>query len=257
MKCSICDNYAQTLCEKKDRFGRVYRYSICKNCRFIFENDLAFNNLNLQKRTADLYKDDYFNKTDSGWQARGDKFLKIIRKVIKIYSLIKNKKEISILDYGGGNGYIASKLAQNFNVFCYDKYENPTIAGKYKILKKPIKTDIIYAVETVEHITDIKEWDFLKEFSPDIFIFTTGLSDNISNKEISNWPYLNSDAGHMAIYSCKSLYLLGKKYGFIYFFFPNISCHFFLNSKILSRINFVKLEYFFYNFFRKIKHTFK
>lgn len=257
MNCPICNNLTLFLDEKKDRFGRFYKYMICKNCSFVFEHDLSENILRLQDKVSNLYKDDYFKNTDSGWQMRGEGFLKTIRRIIKTYSFLKNKKNLVILDYGGGNGYLASKLSQNFNVSYYDKYEKPSFYGKYKVLEKPQKSDIIYAVELVEHITDIKEWDFLKELSPDVFVFTTGLSDNIKDKELPGWIYLNPDAGHMALYSSRSLYLLAKKYGFVYLFFPNISCHIFFKSRLFSAINFVALEYFIYSIFRKVNKFFK
>jgi hypothetical protein len=255
--CPICGYNAKFLSSKTNRFGDKYEYFICTRCRFLFEQDLSLNSTRLENKVSKIYQDDYFQRIDSGWEMRGDAFIKIVKKVIRIFSFFKIRKNPSVLDYGGGNGYIASKLAENFSVFYYDKYEKPSIRGNYRILDGLVKADIIYAVELVEHITDIKEWDFLKKLSPSVFIFTTGLSDNIKDKEIINWSYLDSDAGHMALYSTESLYLLGKKYGFIYIFFPNISCHIFLKNKFLSNYNFVKLEYFIYSFFRKIKYLFK
>jgi len=257
MNCPICNKSTHFLTAKKDRFARVYKYEICENCRFIFEQNLVLDTIGLQKKVSDLYKSDYFDKIDVGWQGRCDGFLKIIKKIIRIYGFSKNKKDISVLDYGGGNGYLASKLYKDFNTFYYDKYEKPTFLGEYKILEQPKKADIIYAVELVEHLTDIKEWEFLKELMPNVFVFTTGLSDNINNKEIANWQYINSDGGHTALYSSKSLYFLGKKYGFIYFFFPSISCHIFIKNKFLSKINFVFFEYSVYNVLRIIKKLLK
>jgi len=255
--CPICNFNTDFLTSKKNRFKDQYDYLICKNCRLLFEKNLVLDSKKLGIQVSKIYQDDYFQKVDAGWVVRGNEFLRIIKKIVKIYGLIKNKKNISILDYGGGNGYLASKLAESYNVFYYDKYEKPTIEGKYKILNKPNRVDVIYAVELVEHVTDIKEWDFLKELSPDIFVFTTGLSDNIKKSDLKNWEYLNPDAGHMALYSTKSLYLLGRKYGFAYVFFPNISCHIFIKNKFLSKINFVKVEYFVYNILRGIKNLIK
>lgn len=256
MNCPICNNEPRFLCEKRDRFNALYKYMICQNCRFMFEGSLVLDDQFLQQRVSELYKSDYFEKTDVGWQMRGDGFLRIIRIIIKMYNFFNIKKNTVILDYGGGNGYLASKLAENYDVLYYDKYEKPSIPGRYKILINPTTVNIIYAVELVEHITDIKEWDFLKNLLPNIFVFTTGLSDNIKEKDLHSWVYLNPNAGHTAIYSFRSLYILGKKYGFVYFFFPNISCHVFLRNKFLSKINFVSIEYFFYNIFRHIKKVF-
>ena len=253
IKCPICNSLTSFLIQKKDRFDQKYDYFRCENCRFLFEKDLVEHSEYLAKKVSNLYQKNYFDDIDSGWKMRGDEFLKFFQPLLSLYKFLSFKKNISVLDYGGGNGYIASKLAQDFTVLYYDKYDNPKIAGNYTILEKPQNTDVTCAVELVEHIADIKEWDFLKELSPDIFVFTTGLSDNITKEEILDWPYLNPDFGHTALYSCKSLYILGKKYGYIYLFFPNISYHMFFKNKILSKINFVFFEYFIYNILRMIK----
>ncbi len=250
--CPICNSVTYFLTQKRDRFGQEYNYVKCQTCQFLFEQDLVLDPVKLNQRVGKLYGGDYFSKVDEGWQQRGDGFLKIIKNILKIYRLFKRKKVVSVLDYGAGNGYLASKLSNYGNIFYYDTYEKPEFFGNYKILEKPEKSDIMYAVELVEHLTNIKEWDFLQQVSPDIFIFTTCLSDNISDKEIHKWIYLNPDAGHVALHSTKSLYLLAKKYGFLYLFFPNISCHIFIKNKFLSRFNFVLLEYFIYNLIRGI-----
>lgn len=270
-KCPICNFSCNFLTSRVNRLGDQYNYVVCENCRFLFEKDLVEHSAYLAKKVSNIYQKDYFESTDVGWKMRGDGFLKIIKKIITIYRFLHIRKKISILDYGGGNGYLASKLSsrfhrgsamakpsgQNFNVLYYDKFEKPNITGGYKVLEKPVKADIMYAVELVEHITDIHEWDFLSTLRPDVFVFTTCLLDTINPKEIVDWPYVNPDAGHVALYSCRSLYLLGKKYGYMYFFFPNISCHIFLKSKFLNNINFVAVEYFIYNILRKAKNMIK
>lgn len=222
----------------------------------MFEKDLAEHNDSLAKKVSTVYQKDYFETIDVGWQMRGDGFLRIIQPIASLCRFLTLKKSVTILDYGGGNGYLASKLAEHFAVSYYDKFEKPSIAGRYVIVEEPSKADMVYAVELVEHVTDIKEWDFLHTVRPDIFIFTTCLSDNIKKEAMANWEYLHTDGGHTAIYSSKALYLLGRKYGFLYLFFPNIATHIFIKSKFLSRFNFVAIEYFLYSMLRKLKYVF-
>ncbi len=251
ISCPICKSPTLFLAEKKDRFGQKYEYLRCQTCRFLFEKDLVENKVDLVKRVSQLYQKDYFENVDPGWKTRGDSFLRVIKKAAALY------KPKTVLDYGGGNGYIAAELSKQVPVWYYDKYDKPTITGNYQVLEKPAKVDLMYAVELVEHLVDINEWDFLKELSPKVFIFTTCVTDNIKENELLNWDYFNPDAGHMALYSCQSLHLLAKKYGFVYFFFPNIQTHIFLKNKFLSSINFVKVEYMAYSLFRKIKNLLK
>ena len=252
--CPICSQPTTFLIEKKDRFGQSYQYFKCISCRFLFDRDLVLDKKALQAKVGKVYQGDYFEGIDSGWKVRGDAFLKVLNVAVKAYSFLKMNKKVSVLDYGGGNGYITSKVAPGVDVFFYDKYEKPTYQGNYTVLEKPKVVDIIFAVELVEHLADMDEWRFLKDLAPGMFMFTTGLSDNIADTDLAAWEYVNPDAGHSALYSTKSLYLLGKKYGFAYFFFPNISTHIFLRNVFLSRIYFVKIEYAIYSLLRKIKN---
>lgn len=257
MNCPICNSQTDFLIEKKDRFGQQYHYVVCKNCRFLFEKGLAHDTTLLKAKISNLYGPHYFSHTDEGWRGRGDGFFNIMIKILAAYRFLKQKKAVSVLDYGAGNGYLASKLAQHVTVFYYDTYEKPTFSGKYTIVEKPVVADAVCAVELVEHFIDMNEWDFLKTVSPDVFVFTTCVSDNINDKELASWTYLNPDAGHMALYSTRSLRWLAKKYGFMYLFFPNITCHIFIKSKFLSSFNLVAVEYFLYSIFRNLKYLFK
>ena len=257
IKCPICDSNVHFFTSKMDRLNQKYEYFICEECNFLFDKDLVLDKQSLRKRAANVYQEDYFQHIDTGWKVRGNIVFKRINRFLKIYKFIKFKKdkEINVLDYGGGNGYITSKVNNKFNVFYYDKYTKPTYAtDNYKILDKPFKTDIVYAVEVVEHITNMEDWDLLNKICSDVLIFTTELSDGINNQELAKWWYLNPDFGHTSIYSSHSLYLLAKKYDFCYFFFPCKYFHIFFKNSFLSQFNFVKSEFLFYNFLKKIKH---
>ncbi len=255
--CPICGGTCHILTAKKDRLGNQYEYAICESCRFLFEKDLALGSKKLQEKVSKLYGEDYFLNVDTGWQGRADGYLKVINGILFIYHALTFKKRVSILDYGGGNGYLASLMNRKYKIFYYDKYEKPTFLGDYTVLDEPVKTDVLCAVELVEHVVDIKEWNFLKQLRPDIFMFTTCLVDMIGDSQLPDWEYLHADGGHTAMYSSRALYLLAKKYGYGYVFFPNITSHIFFKSKLLSKINFARLEYFFYNILRSIKNRIK
>jgi hypothetical protein len=129
---------------------------------------------------------------------------------------------ITILDFGAGNGYITSKLASRYPSYYYDKYEEPTYPGSYQVLTVPEKKDVVVAVELVEHLTNMHQWQQLHSLSGKAFVFTTEVSDGIDKKELADWWYFNPDAGHTAIYSLQSLFLLARRYGFFYFFYPKL-----------------------------------
>lgn len=253
--CPICKSAANFFISKSDRFGQQYEYFRCKKCRFLFDRDLAIDTKKLQNKVNNIYQKDYAKDIDIGWKTRGDSVSRKINKFLKIYRFLKIKKDISVLDYGGGAGYITSKISKDFNVFYYDKYTKPVYnPDNYKVLEKPQKNDVILAVEVVEHITDINEWSSICQLASDVLIFTTELSDGIKDNELIDWWYLRPDGGHVCIYSLSSLGFLAKEHGFVYFFFPSKSFHIFFRNSFLKHFDFVKLEYPLYKFFRKIKN---
>lgn len=256
INCPICNFLASFFVCKEDRFSQKYEYFKCSKCRFLFDKDLVLNKDKLALKTSRVYDRDYFNCVDSGWQLRGDKMAKVINGFLKILRIVKYPKKLRVLDYGAGNGYITSKISPVADIFYYDKYEKPIYHGNYKILERPEKAELLCAVELVEHLADIKEWDLIFGLSLKAMVATTEVSDGILDNELSNWEYLNPDAGHTAIYSFESLYLLARKHGFFYFFFPYKLSHIFIKSRFLSKFNFAKTEYFLYRLIKKIRNIF-
>lgn len=252
VNCPLCKLSADFLVSKKDALNQAYDYYKCSTCAFLFDKDFL-DTKKLQLKISKVYEKNYFEDIDYGWKDRGDKVSKKINILLTLYRFFTFKKKIRVLDYGGGNGYITSKIRKNYQIFYYDKYVKPTYSGTYEVLQSPKKADVVCAVELVEHMTDISEWEALTSLASDLLIFTTETSDGMSDNELSESWYLRPDVGHVAIYSSASLNLLAKKYGFAYVFFPSKSFHIFFRNSFLSKINLVTLEYPFYNFLRVIK----
>lgn len=250
--CPICKSDAYFLVSKKDTLNQVYDYHKCRKCAFLFDKDFA-DTQKLQSKISKVYENNYFEDIDYGWKNRGDSYSQKINMLLDWYSFFKHKKNVTVLDYGGGNGYITSKIDKKCDVLYYDKYVKPTYAGSYEILSEPKKSDVVLAVEVAEHITDVSEWKVLLDLASDVLIFTTETSDGIIESQLTDWWYLRPDVGHIAIYSAKSLNILAKKYGFAYFFFPSKSFHIFIRSPFLSKLNLIALEYPFYNLLRTVK----
>ncbi|MBM3206518.1 MAG: class I SAM-dependent methyltransferase [Candidatus Staskawiczbacteria bacterium] len=252
INCPICNRESSFFVKKKDRFNQSYNYFKCMSCRFLFDEDIVKNKKVLEEKTSKVYDKEYFKNIDSGWKQRGDKMLSVINIFIKILSILKSNKNIEVLDYGAGNGYVTSKI-KSANVFYYDKYEQPIYNGHYKALDRPEKVDIVCAVELVEHLSDINELTEISKLSGKALILTTEVSNGISDNELLDWVYVNPDAGHTCIYSFESLFLFAKKNNLFYFFFPYKFSHIFIKSKLLSRLNFVSVEYFVYKLIKKFK----
>lgn len=253
INCPICGNEAIFFISKEDNFSQVYEYFRCKGCRFLFDKDLYSDSENLQKKIIKIYQNDY-DKIDFGWKERGDNFSKTINKLIRVYRFFCFKKKLSVLDYGAGSGYITSKIDKKFDVSYYDKYANPEYKNSnYKILRNPQKSDIVLAIEVLEHISNPNDWQDMIRLAKRLAVFTTELSDGIEDKDLADWWYLKPEVGHTCVYSSRSLRILAKKHGFAYVFFPSKSFHIFFKNYLISKVNFIKLEYPIYNLIRKIK----
>ncbi len=250
--CPICAHGAIFLISKKDTLNQSYDYYKCAQCAFLFDKDFE-NTQKLQFKISKIYEKNYFEDIDYGWKNRGDSYSQKINMLLSWYAFLKCKNNVTVLDYGGGNGYITAKIDKKYQTFYYDKYVKPTYDGDYKIVSQPQPSDAVLAVEVVEHITDILEWKEVTGLAKDLLIFTTEVSDGMTDKQLADLWYLRPDVGHVAIYSTRALTLIAKKYGFAYFFFPSKSFHIFIKSPFLSKLNLVTLEYPFYNFLRTIK----
>lgn len=255
--CPVCNNTASFFVSKKDRFGQEYHYVKCNKCRFLFDQDLVLDKNALVVKTGKEYDREYFLSVDSGWKLRGDKIVKVINAFLMILKVFSFGKKMSVLDYGGGNGYVASLVRPDVGVFYYDKYEQPSYKGNYTVIEKPQPANMVFAVELVEHLADMNEWQQITGLSKNIFIFTTEVSNGIMESGLPNWAYVNPDAGHTAIYSFEALVILAKKHGFCYFFFPYKLSHIFIKNTFLSRFNIVGVEYALYVFLKRVKDGLK
>lgn len=252
MYCLICNAPAYFFISKKDRFGQEYRYIKCSRCRFLFDQDLVLNKNALEVKTAKVYDQEYFTRIDSGWKLRGDKMAGVINAFLKIFGWVRGKKNMTVLDYGAGNGYVTSLLKSPGQIFYYDKYEKPTYRGDFLVSEKPKEANLVCAVELVEHLADLHEWEHISKLSLNALIFTTEVSNGISDDQLQHWVYVNPDAGHTSVYSFEALAILAKKYGFFYVFFPYKFSHIFIKNKFLSRYAVVALEYRVYRILRKL-----
>jgi hypothetical protein len=250
--CPVCRGSADFLVAKQDAAGQHYRYHRCRTCGFLFDEDFKSPDI-LQQKISKIYEHNYFEDIDYGWQVRGDKAARKINMFLNLYSFLHSKKPASVLDYGAGNGYITSKIGKGWNVFFYDKYIQPSYEGNYQVLAAPKPSDVVLAVEVVEHMTDMNQWAELFGLAGNLLIATTETSDGMSDQELADSWYLRPDVGHVAIYSTESLRRIAKQHGFGYAFFPSKSFHIFWRGAFLSKVNLVALEYPFYNVLRIIK----
>lgn len=180
------------------------KYYECASCHFLF-----------QKGKSDVNKRTY--KVNTSWEIDDPGFdmrNHIMAEIIK--EKIKDKNRI-ILDYGCGTGLLVSLLRDDgYKIYGYDPYIEKTnnkevLSNRLKDL--PVKKfDCILAVETIEHLENLKE-DLRKILARlednGIFIFTTQFYNPKFHRE--NWQYLSP--AHLSISSLKSIEIIARELG--------------------------------------------
>ena len=208
-ECILCRS-RQTDNNKKhsDIFKKQITYIQCKYCGLIYAPNAK--KYDLKK----IYTNNYFNKTDFGWENRTKWILKYIQLLNKAIHL----KKYRICDFGVGNGYLTKRLVDGgFDVLAYEPYRQKTsFLNKKDYRNKPFETDVLLMVEVFEHFTDaINELEkIITDFRhPKLLIITTNLTDDAPHALV-DWDYMNPDAGHFTLWSKKSLRLFGGRYGY-------------------------------------------
>jgi 2-polyprenyl-6-hydroxyphenyl methylase/3-demethylubiquinone-9 3-methyltransferase len=182
----------------------VYYYR-CKNCAFIFTP--FFDAFTPEDFSNYIYNDQYI-LVDPDY-----KELRPQGNAGFIADLFGDFKNISVLDYGGGNGTLEKLLKQKgfSDVTTYDPF-----SADYTT--KPQKQfDLIVSFEVFEHTTKPK--NTLKEvvglLKPNgILMFSTLMQPANINTIKTNWWYIGPRNGHVSIYSEQSLQHLAEQVGY-------------------------------------------
>ncbi len=182
----------------------VYYYR-CKNCAFIFTP--FFDAFTPEDFSKYIYNDQYIlvDPDYKELRPRGNAQF--------IHDLFGDFKNISVLDYGGGNGTLEKLLKQNgfTDVTTYDPF-----SADYTT-KPQQQFDLIVSFEVFEHTTKPKNTltEVIGLLKPNgLLMFSTLIQPADINEQKTNWWYIGPRNGHVSIYSEQSLQLLAEKAGY-------------------------------------------
>lgn len=161
----------------------------CSNCGFLWKNIVL--------------KNDYYNKLDYDYYNTHNDKLVVDRRIKYISELLGNEHIESILDFGGGDGFLLSNLPMNCKKTLVELSESGreianskyTINAFAKIENIPFNEnfDMITMFDVLEHISDFTE--ILKKLksklnSSGFFIIETGITDALWARIAGNkWKY--------------------------------------------------------------------
>jgi SAM-dependent methyltransferase len=182
----------------------VYYYR-CDHCAFIFT--AFFDSFTPEDFSKHIYNDQYI-LVDPGY-----KEIRPQGNARFIADLFGDFKNISVLDYGGGNGRLEKLLKQSgfADVTTYEPFSADYSAKPQK------QFDLIVSFEVFEHTTNPK--NTLKEVlgllrPGGMLMFSTMMQPENINDIKTNWWYIGPRNGHVSIYSEQSLQYLAQQAGY-------------------------------------------
>lgn len=185
----------------------IYYYE-CSNCKFIF--NVAFDNFSSFGWTEFIYNQDYYSKIDLAYEQKRPK---LDAELVFFLVTAIGRKKIVGLDYGGGNGKLASILQKKG--IKYSSYD-PFGFSNIDLIRAP-KFNFISAFEVLEHTTNpLRTFQEIVDLGSDKFILvlsTQTHDDLINNEHRLSWTYVAPRNGHVSIYSKQTLTLLGNQFG--------------------------------------------
>lgn len=178
----------------------VYYYR-CQVCGFLFTS--LVDAWTTDEIASFIYNDDYIKVDPEYMGARAR------RDADSFYEMIGSGSDLTILDYGSGNGVLANSLRnRGLDAESYDPFSSPNLPDR--------KFDVISCMEVIEHSPDpvatMREMTGLLEEGGCIFVGTQLQPDSIEI-ERAHWWYVSPRNGHVSVQSGTSIVELGSAAG--------------------------------------------
>lgn len=128
-----------------------------------------------------------------------------------VASFCRDRKSLAILDYGGGNGYMARRLSD----MGYSNVESWDPMGADATKPEKGRMDLVTSFEVMEHTPT--PFETFREaaalLKPDgVMLFSTVCIDREEDQSVQNW-YVCPRNGHVTIHTTRSLQLLAQECG--------------------------------------------
>jgi hypothetical protein len=237
MICKICKSESSFFAKGKIMGKYEISYFKCNNCGFIQTEDPHW--------LTESYSE-AINRTDIGYVGRNLVLSKATARLINTF-FDKNKK---FIDYGAGYGLFVRLMRDlGYDFYGSDKYCDSVFAKDFEADENYKDYELLTAFEVFEHLENpVSDMEQMTKFSRNIF-FSTQLVPADYPKPGDWWYYGLEHGQHIALYSRKSLEILGSKFG-LNLYTDNNNFHLFTSKKINSVL-------FRFNSFYKKFHSFR
>lgn len=185
--------------------GRPVYYSTCEKCAFTFSPDMY--TWSTKDLSEHVYNDDYVLIDPEYVEQRPRSNAALIQSLFGA-----SKNILRHVDYGGGNGKLSAILRDaGWRSISYDPFDSSFDIGSMRQT-----FDLVTAFEVFEHAQDVnKLMADLRTLSnaQTLVLFSTLVSDGrIDPHGRLNWWYISPRAGHISLFSRKSLDMLATKH---------------------------------------------
>ena len=188
-----------------DLSGIPVHYHRCHACGAIFTT--AFDGFSRTDFSQYIYNEGYARVDPDYQQARPQANAQFIS------NLLGANRDIPLLDYGGGNGYLARCLRQAgfTDAHTYDPFV-PEYASK-----PSRRFQCLFAFEVVEHSNH--PWETFEEMASlldeeGLIVFSTVLQPPDIDQQRMNWWYIAPRNGHVTLYTGAALHTIAQRLGF-------------------------------------------
>ena len=187
----------------------IYYYR-CTSCGLLFSRH--FDDWNIDDFSKYIYNENY-QFVDPDYQTvRPD------NNFCTVKQLTGMRRDLRLLDYGGGNGRLTDLLVADGN--CAHSYDP---ISRVSTVPATMKFDLITVIEVIEHCARPQETaqaivDYLADDG--VVFFTTLLLDKLAIRDVSHW-YIAPRNGHITIYSRQALATLFGDVGYSVLHFDN------------------------------------
>jgi SAM-dependent methyltransferase len=201
------------------QFSKEYRttevgYFRCLSCGHLTASSFT---------TDGFYDNDqYTEQIDIGWAARNKRTLEFVMLLCRLPGIILSRNS-RIGDCGCGPGAVVEALRKRgYIAFGYEPFPARDQGSAFlfsdwsAFCEAAGQLDLVTCIEVLEHLRCPDEFlgNIARMLSPGGYLL---VSTDIFNPRVhaDDWYYINPTAGHVSIYSEKSLRLLMLKYGFL------------------------------------------
>jgi SAM-dependent methyltransferase len=187
--------------------GHLIPYNRCRECGFVFTS--SFDEWSSDAFARHIYNDEYYAKIDPDYADRRPG----INAGFLLSMFGSTKADLTVLDYGGGNGALAARLnAIGFrSAVTYDPF-TPAHANL-----PPTQCNVIACFEVLEHAPDpLGAMRLMADrlAISGIVVFSTLVQPSDFDQRGLWWWYVAPRNGHISIFSRRALHAAWGKFGF-------------------------------------------